>query len=127
MQSLCQNPQHNNIPEPCRSNYHTVQGHDEVDEDGVDPLAASVYQDPQQGECARCVNPGRKPAGRKGRPKPTTYIEVEEAVIFEGVLRVRRMPTLVQSSAAQVRRWNTTLGVHHEGGRNPVKWLRAEV
>lgn len=52
----------------------------------VDAQPSSSASNSQEPEGDRCGASGRRPAGRKGRPKPKTYSEVEEAIIIEGFL-----------------------------------------
>lgn len=81
-----QNQDWNNVPAfpPAGPDHNNAPSSDGSDRDSADPPAAPVAQVPQQGE-GTCGKSGRKPAGRKGRPKPTTYSEMEEAVIIEGM------------------------------------------
>lgn len=81
-----QNQNWNNVPAfpPDISNHNAVFDSDQSDGDSVDSPAAPAAQNSQQVE-ETCGRSGRKPAGRKGRPRPTAYSAVEEAIIIEGM------------------------------------------
>lgn len=87
-QNVGQCPKPNKVPEHSGNGDHAVLGHDEMGEDDAGSPVALGDQDLEHGKgegAGRCGRSGRKPAGRKGRPKPRTYSDTEEAIIIEGM------------------------------------------
>lgn len=60
------------------------QNEDQASSGSVNSQPCSSASNSQEPQGDRCGVSGRRPAGRKGVPRPTTYSDVDEAIIIEG-------------------------------------------